>query len=98
MTLGDCPKLIVSLLGHNVTGELRLSEDLAGPVEYGQVRIVRATDPVHVFLWALYSSGDRTDVTLRGPDGLRVGSPLKGRCRNRSQDGSRSWPKVEGRG
>lgn len=67
VTLGDCPKLIVSLLGHNVTGELRLSEDLAGPVGYGNVRIVRATDPVHVFVWALYSSGDGTDVTVRGP-------------------------------
>ncbi len=67
VTLGDCPKLIVSLLGHNVTGDLCLSTDLATPVKYGNVHLSRAGHPVTFFLWALYGSGDKTDVTVHGP-------------------------------
>lgn len=67
VTLGNCPKLIVSLLGHNVAGELRLPADLATPVEYGNVRLARRDRPVNVFVWALYASGDKTNVTVHGP-------------------------------
>ncbi|MFZ5830985.1 MAG: glycoside hydrolase family 43 protein [Planctomycetota bacterium] len=67
VTLGDCPKLIVSLLGHNVSGDLRLTTDLATPVEFANVRLSRADRPVNVFLWALYASGDKSNLTVHGP-------------------------------
>jgi len=70
VVFGDCPRLIVALQGSNVTGESRLSSDLAEPVDYGNVCIRRADASVQVFFWALYANGDQTDVTVRGPASL----------------------------
>jgi hypothetical protein len=66
VTLRQSRRLIVSLLGHNLQGDLRLSNDLSKPVQLGSVTLRRADQPVGVSMWALYFSGDKTDVTIRG--------------------------------
>jgi hypothetical protein len=66
VTLGQSPHLIVSLLGHNLTGELHLSNDLVEPVRLGNLTLGRAGGPPGISMWGLYFSGDRTDLTVRG--------------------------------
>lgn len=49
VTLGESKRLIVSLLGHNLTGEVNLSNDLVEPVRLGNLTLRRAeTHPGHL--------------------------------------------------
>ncbi len=66
VTLGESTRLIVSLLGHNLTGDLNLSNDLAEPVKLGNLTLRRADEFPGVSTWALYCSGDKTDLKVRG--------------------------------
>ena len=66
VTLGQSDHLIVSLLGHNLTGTLNLSNDLTEPVTLGNLTLRRAENPPGISMWALYFSGDETDLTVRG--------------------------------
>jgi hypothetical protein len=64
--LGESTRLIVSLLGHNLTGDLNLSNDLAEPVKLGNLTLRKAGEFPGVSMWALYCSGDKTDLKVRG--------------------------------
>jgi len=66
VTLGESPRLIVSLLGHNLTGDLTLSGDLAEPVTLGNLTLRKSREFPGVSMWALYCSGDKTDLRVRG--------------------------------
>jgi hypothetical protein len=66
VTLGESKHLIVSLLGHNLTGKLNLSNDLTEPVRLGNLTLRRAEKAPDISMWALYFSGDNTDVAVRG--------------------------------
>jgi hypothetical protein len=66
VTLGESKRLIVSLLGHNLTGTLNLSNDLAAPIKIGNLTLRRAEKAPDISMWALYFSGDRTDLKVQG--------------------------------
>lgn len=66
ITLARSRNLIVSLLGHNLTGTLRLSRGLDKPLQLGNVTLRRADEPAEISMWALYFSGDETDVSVTG--------------------------------
>jgi hypothetical protein len=66
VTLGESKRLIVSLLGHNLTGELNLSNNLVEPVRLGNVTLHRAETSPDISMWALYFSGDKTNLTVQG--------------------------------
>jgi hypothetical protein len=66
ITLARSDELIVSLLGHDLAGELVLSDRLGEPVRLGSLTLDRGEKAIHVNMWALYFSGDQTDVTVRG--------------------------------
>jgi len=66
VTLGESARLIVSLLGHNLTGDLTLSGDLAEPVTLGNLTLRKSREFPGVSMWALYCSGDKTDLRVRG--------------------------------
>lgn len=63
-----CDSLMLSLLGHNVTGTVNLSPDLSTPVYIGSVTVSRGKGPVNLRMYGgLYFSGTENDVTIRGP-------------------------------
>ena len=66
ITLSGSKDLIVSLLGHNLTGQITLSNDLARPLTVGNVTLKTADKPAGVSMYALYFSGDKTDVSVDG--------------------------------
>jgi hypothetical protein len=67
VVLRNCPRVIVSLLGWNVQGEVQLSEDLAEPIRLANVTLRKADKPVGVSMWCVYFSGKKLDLTVRGP-------------------------------
>jgi hypothetical protein len=66
ITLTGSQDLIASLLGHNLTGQLDLSNDLQKPLQLGNVTLASATQPAGISMYALYLSGDKNDVTVTG--------------------------------
>jgi hypothetical protein len=66
ITLGESKRLIVSLLGHNLSGNLRLYDDLSEPVKLGNVTLKKAEMAPDISMWALYFSGDKTDLSVQG--------------------------------
>lgn len=67
LEFGDCPKVLASLLGHNIQSQLTLSSDLATPVTYGNLTMKRAngTKP-NINMWNVYAGGEKSDVTIKG--------------------------------
>jgi hypothetical protein len=66
ITINHSRDLIVSLLGHNLTGEIELSSDLLQPLRVGNVTLKTADKPAGISMYALYFSGDETDVAITG--------------------------------
>jgi hypothetical protein len=59
--------LIVSLLGHNLTGQVTLSNDLAEPLRLGNLVLKAAAGrPAGISMYALYLSGKQNDLTVTG--------------------------------
>ncbi len=67
ITLANSQDMIVSLLGHNLKGEVNLSRGLEQPLVIGNVTL-RAPEgeTAGVSMYALYFSGDETDVAITG--------------------------------
>ncbi len=66
ITLAGSKDLIVSLLGHNLTGQIHLSRDLAEPLNVGNVTVKTEGEPAGISMYAAYFSGDKTDVSITG--------------------------------
>ncbi len=67
VTLKSSDELIVSLLGHNLKGDVRLSSDLQQPLVIGNVTLKAPPGkPAGVSMYALYFSGNETDVHVTG--------------------------------
>jgi len=66
ITLKHSRDLIVSLLGHNLTGRMELSGDLLRPMRVGNVTLKAAGRPAGISMYAIYLSGDQTDVSVTG--------------------------------
>jgi hypothetical protein len=66
ITLQHSRDLIVSLLGHNLTGQMNLSSDLLQPMTVGNVTLETAGGPAGIAMYAIYLSGDQTDVSITG--------------------------------
>ena len=58
--------MIVSLLGHNLTGRIDLSGDLLAPLTIGNVTLKTPGGPAGISMYALYLSGDKNDVFVGG--------------------------------
>jgi len=67
VVLGDCPKILPALLGHNIQADLNLPEVIQGPIRYGNLTLRPSDKPVKTVVWGVYCTGPKTDVTLRGP-------------------------------
>jgi hypothetical protein len=58
--------LIMSLLGHNLTGSINLSKDLLTPLRVGNVTLRASDGPAGISMYAVYLSGDKNDVSVTG--------------------------------
>jgi hypothetical protein len=67
ITIQHCPKVLVSLLGHNLNGQVRLSKDLSTLLKLGSTTLCKADEPVGISMYSVYCSGDKTDLTVKGP-------------------------------
>ncbi len=67
VVLGDCPKILPALLGHNIQADLNLPAVIREPIRYGNLTLRPADKPVKTVVWGMYCTGPKTDVTLRGP-------------------------------
>ncbi len=66
ITLSGSKDLIVSLLGHNLQGEVTLTSDLVEPLRIGNVTLKNAGLPAGISMYALYLSGQENDLTVTG--------------------------------
>jgi hypothetical protein len=66
ITLAGSKDLIVSLLGHNLTGHVTLSKGLRRPLRIGNVTLKTSGEPAGISMYALYFSGEQTDVSITG--------------------------------
>lgn len=66
ITLAGSKGLIVSLLGHNLTGQMTLSNDLSEPLHVGNVMLKTTGKPAGISMYALYLSGKENDLTVTG--------------------------------
>jgi hypothetical protein len=66
ITLKNSRDVIVSLLGHNLTGQINLSNDLLEPMSVGNVLLKRVGGPAGISMYAIYLSGDKNDVFITG--------------------------------
>lgn len=66
ITLNESHDLIVSLLGHNLTGTASLSNHLTEPIKIGNVTLRGADQPAGISMFAIYLSGEENDLELRG--------------------------------
>jgi hypothetical protein len=66
ITLDRSKGLIVSLLGHNLTGQLTLTSDLSQPLHVGNVTLQAADEPAGIAMYGLYLSGEESDLTVTG--------------------------------
>jgi hypothetical protein len=66
ITLRQSRDLIVSLLGHNLTGEINLSNDLLQPLKVGNVTLQTVGGPAGISMYAIYLGGSKTDISVTG--------------------------------
>ncbi len=66
VTFNEVDDTIVSLLGHNLTGDITLTPNLDEPLHLGSLTLKRGASAVGIPMWGLYFSGDRTDISVRG--------------------------------
>ncbi len=66
ITINESKDLIVSLLGHNLKGEIELSTTLAQPLKLGNLTLKTGGVPAGISMYAFYCSGDDTDLTITG--------------------------------
>ena len=66
ITLSHSKELIVSLLGHNLTGNIVLSNDLLDPLCIGNVVLKTAGGAAGISMYALYFSGEKNDISVTG--------------------------------
>lgn len=66
VTLGQSERLIVSLLGHDLTGNLNLTNSLNEPIQLGSLTVRKGRESPGISMYALYFSGDKTDMSVRG--------------------------------
>jgi hypothetical protein len=66
ITLCHSEDLIVSLLGHNLAGQINLSNDLVEPLRIGNVLLKTDGAAAGISMYALYFSGQKTDITVAG--------------------------------
>ncbi|WP_136078903.1 hypothetical protein [Pontiella desulfatans] len=68
ITIDRCENLMLSLLGHNVTGAVSLSPDLSSDVRMGSVKVMKGKGPVNLRMYGgLYFSGKENDAKITGP-------------------------------
>lgn len=65
--LRDCPRVLVSLLGHNLQGQVNLSGDLKEPLKLGNLTLSKTEKPVGISMYCLYCTGGKTDLSVHGP-------------------------------
>jgi len=72
VVLGHCPRLIPSIIAHNLQGEITLPSpwpaqpDAVSELTVGNLTLKTAGQPVHTWCWGLYLSGDLTDAGITG--------------------------------
>ncbi len=66
ITLASSRNLIVSLLGHNLKGDVTLSRELKDPLRIGNETLKTLGAPADISMFALYLSGEENDLTVRG--------------------------------
>jgi hypothetical protein len=66
ITLAGSQDLIVSLLGHNLTGQVTLSNSLTEPLRVGNVTLKTAGQPAGISMYAFYLSGKDSNLTVTG--------------------------------
>lgn len=89
IVLRDCPRVLVSLLGWNVQGDLRLANDLQQPLRIANVTLRKADRPVRISMYSIYFGGPKTDLTIRGPARIAELMHRGGRMRFQGTDGRR---------
>ncbi len=75
ITLRDCPAFIPSILANDLRGTFHLPSPWPGDATHGTLSVGNLTlktldKPVHTWCWGVYLSGEKTDVTLRGPTNI----------------------------
>jgi hypothetical protein len=86
--LKRCPLLIPSILGGNLSGEMRLRTPWRGRDATGAEREIRTGNvtwrltgkDVAIYCWGVYLWGEKTDVTLLGPTMIAELMVYEGRC------------------
>lgn len=67
IVLDRCESLLLSLLGHGVTGEVYLDREMDRPVEIMNVTVRKGRGPLNLHMCGgIYLSGPDNDLTLRG--------------------------------
>ncbi len=86
VVLGNCPRLIPSIIAHNLQGPLTLPapwpnrRDEATELAIGNLTLKTVGQPVSTWCWGVYFSGGETDVTLRGQTVICELFLTEGRC------------------
>jgi hypothetical protein len=71
--LGHCPRLIPSIIAHNLQGKLALPSPWPSQpkavtdLTIGNLTLKTGGQDVNTWCWGLYLSGETTNVTLQGP-------------------------------
>lgn len=52
--------------GHDLRGKIKLSNDLLAPLQIGNVTLSTVDGPAGISMFAIYLSGDQTDVAVIG--------------------------------
>ncbi len=66
ITLASSRNLIVSLLGHNLKGDVTLTRELENPLRIGNLTLKNSGSPADISMFALYLSGEENDLTVQG--------------------------------
>ncbi len=76
IVLGDCPRLIPSILAYNLQGTFSLPAPWPIPasasthVTFGNLTLRTTGRTVRTWCWGLYLSGEQTDAVLQGPTSI----------------------------
>lgn len=76
ITLGNCPRLIPSILAHNLQGTFSLPSPWPVPdtattqLTFGNLTLKTRGQPVRTWCWGLYLGGEQTDAVLQGPTSI----------------------------
>ena len=74
--LGECPRLIPSILAHNLQGTFTLPapwpvpESASTQVTFGNLTLKTTGREVRTWCWGLYLSGEDTNAVLQGPTSI----------------------------